>query len=121
MKNISILILVILFFFISKSFAADYICENGKHADGSSETTFFLNLNQDQATTKNKYVSINWKEIPLGYKYKLFKMTNNTSESLLIIAIQKKDTRVLNYSRVSGDPFFERNSVSWGNCSKLGD
>ena len=80
---------------------------------------FFLKLDKDKATTKNKYVSINWLEIPLGYKYKLFKMTNNTSQGLMIIAIQKRSKNFKLYS-VSGDPHHVRNSVSWGNCSKLG-
>ena len=121
MKQTSILIFLIIFFVSSRSFGEDYICDNIKFADGSSDSIFILKIDGDKATTKNKYVSINWAEIPLGYKYKIFKMTSNSSQSLMIIAIQKDDPSILNYTNVSGDPYHVRNSVSWGNCPRLGN
>ena len=121
MKIKTIFIFVVLTFFISKSFADEYICENIKFADGSSASPFFLNLKGNKATTKNKYVTINWTEVPVGYDYKIFKMTTNTSQGLMIVAVQEDNKRILNYTSVTGQSHHVRNLVSWGNCSKLGD
>ena len=120
MKKILGLTLVISAFFNFKTFADEYICENIKFADGSSASPFFLNLKGNKATTKNKYFTIDWTEVPVGYDYKIFKMTTNTSQGLMIVAVQEDDKRILNYTSVSGQTHHVRNLVSLGNCSKLG-
>ena len=38
----------------------------------------------------------------------------------MIIAVQEDDKRKLNYTSVAGRFYSNRNSVSIGNCSKLG-
>ncbi len=120
MKIKSIFTFVIFAFFISKSFADDYICENMKFADGSIAPSFFLNLDGNKAITKSKHVNIDWTEVSVGYDYKIFKMTTNTSQGLMIIAIQKDDKNKLNITEVYGDSYSKRNLVGDGNCSKLG-
>ena len=70
-------------------------------------------------TINGQTVTIKWTEIPLGYEYKLYKMTSNTSEGLMVLAIQDDNKRILNLSHISGSIYRKRNSYSWGNCSQL--
>ena len=121
MKLIFTVFLSIFLLVGSKSYAKDYICEKSKYPDGSTGDVTYLSIHGNQVTTKNEYVEINWTEIPLGYDYKLYKMTNNTSRFLLVIAIQKDDKRTLNITSVKGERYNIRNQVSWGNCSQVGN
>jgi len=119
MKLIFTVFLSIFLLVGSKSFATDYLCEKTLHLDGSYGDTIYMTINGQTVITKNKYVTIKWTEIPLGYEYKLYKMTSNTSEGLMVLAIQDDNKSILNLSHISGSIYRKRNSYSWGNCSQL--